>query len=83
MYSGKDVENESYSSIDTASEIEKSPLRTSQMGDQTSASPPILPIVPPSLLQEDEKDYDDEMAKISAKMSRLDDEEEKLAKQEK
>ena len=53
MYSGKDAENESSSSIDTASEIEKSPLRTSQMGDSTSAAPLILPIVQLSLPQED------------------------------
>ena len=32
MHSGKDAENESSSSTDKASEIEKSPLRASQMG---------------------------------------------------
>ena len=40
MHTGKDAENESSSSDETASEIEKSPLRASQMGDSTSAAPP-------------------------------------------
>ena len=70
MHTGKDAENESSSSDETASEIEKSPLRTSQMGDSTSAASPVLPIVPSSWLQEDEKDYEEEMTEISAEMSR-------------
>ena len=48
MHTGKDAENESSSSDETACEIEKSPLRASQMGDSTSAAPPVSPIFPPS-----------------------------------
>ena len=82
MHSWKDAENES-SSADTASEIEKSRLRALQMGESTSTAHPESPIVPPLWLQEDEKEYDDEMAEMSAEMSRLDDEEKKLATGEK
>ena len=70
MHTGKDAENKSSSSDETASEIEKSPLRASQMGDSTSAAPPVLPNIPPLWLQEDEKDYEEELTEISAEMSR-------------
>ena len=53
------------------------------MEDSTSAAPPVSPIVPPLWLKEDNNDYDDEMAEISAEMPRLDDEEKNLARREK
>ena len=83
MHTGKGTKNKGSSSVYTASEIETFPLRASRMGDTTSAAPPISPTVPLSWLQKDENDYDDAMAEISVEISRLDDEEKKLAKREK
>ena len=56
------------------------------LGNTAIATPPVLPVVPHEWLAvEDgiEKYYDDQMAEISAEMSRLEEEEKKLAKREK
>ena len=86
MHSGKAPENESSSAVETSSEIDDSPWRAPILGNTASAAPPVSPVVPHEWLvveDENEKDYDDQMAEISAEMSRLEEEEKKLAKREK
>ena len=85
MHSGKAHENESSSAVETSSEIDESPWRAPVLGNTASAAPPVSPVVPHEWLVEDDddKDYDEQMAEISAEMSRLEEEEKKLAKREK
>ena len=85
MHSGKGADDESSSVEDTSSEVPNSPLRPSMMGNTATAAPPGTPIIPPSWLAEGdecEKDYDDQIAEMSAEMARLDEEEKKLQKRE-